>query len=140
MLSSAYFFPRTIFQFFIFFDKVVLLFWKVFFLWFFCSAINKCKVFICCSPFQVITNLFYLDVASCICCLAAFFTITMSFQLYSFMMLCGFLIFIALFSWNGFAVMLWCIHLCKNINWFFAIAFFIFCCCNGEVSLYNLLL
>ena len=128
--------PWTIFQFFNFFDKLVLLFCEFFFL-FFSSLVIKCKMCICYSPFQVFTSLFYFY-----CCFMQllFGTILPNnycFQLYSFMILYAFLVFIGFFSWHDFGVMLCCIHLCKNIRWFFAITFFIFCCCNDKISLSN---
>ena len=85
--------------------------------------------------FQLSQICFTFTVASCSRCLPPFLAITMSLRLYSFMMLNAFLVFIGLFSWNDFGVILWCIQLCKNINRFFAISFFIFCCCNDKVSL-----
>ena len=60
ILSSVYSFTVNYFAFFKVFDKLVLLFSEFFYLEFFCCVISKWKVFVCCSPFKIFTNLFYI--------------------------------------------------------------------------------
>ena len=107
---------------------------EFFFLGYFCNAINKCKMYVFCSPFYVHTNLFYFY--SCFVHSLVWHHYLQQLWVSNYTPSWCWM-YVWLLSWNDFGVLLWLIHLCKNINLFFAIAFFIFCCCNDKVSIYN---